>query len=253
MNKSQENDQNTNTSLIWVVILLLLMFQLPFAFSQVHKTTLAATANDQLPPIARCINGTGLAIPATDHSATLWAADVNQFSIDNESVADMRLGLAGIHSDEAPLSNYVAFTEQETGKHALELWVSDPAGNWGVCTTYVYVYKEAEKPNTKGIAVDVVADDHNSRQRDELYQNSPNPYKAHTKISFFLADTKRAVLRVLDSNGRIIKKYQGPFNKGFNEIILSENLLSGHQMMYYQLETASGIQSRKMIPAQIGG
>lgn len=84
------------------------------------------------------------------------------------------------------------------------------------------------------------------KSRPVLHVNSPNPFKYQTMIRFSLPSDMEATLRVMDINGRTLKTINGRYRQGMNLISLdSEDLNSG--VLYYQLEAASFVATRKMI------
>ena len=79
-----------------------------------------------------------------------------------------------------------------------------------------------------------------------LYQNTPNPFKQETLIGFELPEATKGTLNVYDVSGRLAKKIEGDFAKGYNSISLSnEGLPRG--LLYYQLVTPTHTVTRKMM------
>lgn len=81
----------------------------------------------------------------------------------------------------------------------------------------------------------------------ELYQNQPNPFKNETVIGFNLPESGKAVFKVFDISGRLIKMIEGDYYAGYNEISISRSELQGSGVLYYQLESADHIASKKMV------
>ncbi|MEZ4940095.1 MAG: HYR domain-containing protein [Saprospiraceae bacterium] len=81
----------------------------------------------------------------------------------------------------------------------------------------------------------------------ELYQNRPNPFREQTTISFRLPQPGRAVLRVFSMDGRLAKTVVGNFAQGFNAIELRKDELGGPGVYWYELETATNSDRKKMI------
>jgi hypothetical protein len=79
-----------------------------------------------------------------------------------------------------------------------------------------------------------------------LLQNQPNPFKNHTVIPFYLNESEQARLIVLDTNGRLIKQYNG-FTKGYNELTIFAEELNGNGIYYYQLVTKNTTLTEKMV------
>ncbi len=86
-----------------------------------------------------------------------------------------------------------------------------------------------------------------------LRQNSPNPFRPTTTIPFVLANqTDRALLRIFDPEGRVIRKLvDGPRGIGYHTVIWNgaddrgERLPSG--TYFYTLEIAGKRETRKVI------
>ncbi len=81
----------------------------------------------------------------------------------------------------------------------------------------------------------------------ELLQNRPNPFKKATTIRFRLPEDSSAALSVFDFQGRLLKRIEGTFRQGLNEIRLDRTELQGSGVLYYQLETPTARATRKMI------
>jgi HYR domain/Secretion system C-terminal sorting domain/Cohesin domain len=80
-----------------------------------------------------------------------------------------------------------------------------------------------------------------------LYQNTPNPFNGRTKISFNLPTEGEAVISIFDVSGRLVKIIEKEFFKGYNEIEINDNELNATGILYYQLKTADGSITRKMV------
>jgi len=84
----------------------------------------------------------------------------------------------------------------------------------------------------------------------ELYQNQPNPFVSKTSIGFYLPEAAEATLTVFDETGRAVYQQKGQFAKGENSIALDRALLNTTGVLYYKLETATDMATRKMIQAR---
>ena len=79
-----------------------------------------------------------------------------------------------------------------------------------------------------------------------LYQNTPNPFNQETLIGFELPEATKATLNVYDVSGKLLKKVDGDFVKGYNSLSLTkEGLSSG--LLYYQLVTPDYTATKKMM------
>jgi len=81
----------------------------------------------------------------------------------------------------------------------------------------------------------------------ELYQNQPNPFVGKTFIGFHLPEAAAATLTVYDESGRVIFTQKGEFAKGYNSIAVERALLNTSGLLYYKLETATDMATKKMI------
>ena len=81
----------------------------------------------------------------------------------------------------------------------------------------------------------------------ELYQNTPNPFTGETVIGFNLPEAGTATLRVLDVQGKVLLQQKGDFVKGANQISINSKSLSATGVLYYQLESADNVATKKMI------
>lgn len=87
--------------------------------------------------------------------------------------------------------------------------------------------------------------ENSSTLQNQLFQNQPNPAMTHTMIPFELAQAGKAVLKIMDISGKIVKEISGTYSKGYHEIQL--NNLQGSGVMYYQLEMQNETLTKKMI------
>ncbi|MEO6039216.1 MAG: T9SS type A sorting domain-containing protein, partial [Saprospiraceae bacterium] len=81
----------------------------------------------------------------------------------------------------------------------------------------------------------------------ELYQNQPNPFVGKTFIGFHLPVAATATLTVYDESGRVVFTQQGDYAKGYNSIAVERALLLTSGLLYYKLETATDMATKKMI------
>lgn len=87
-------------------------------------------------------------------------------------------------------------------------------------------------------------------QSDEafaLYQNTPNPFAGQTTIGFHLPEAANATLSIYDVTGKMLKKIEGEYAKGYNEVKVTGSELNTTGVLYYQLDTKSFTTTRKMI------
>ena len=96
-----------------------------------------------------------------------------------------------------------------------------------------------------GIDLGVQAD----LQRDgyALHQNVPNPFASESQIGFRLGESGRAVIKVRDVTGRLVKVVEGDFGKGDHQIRLKRGELPSAGVYYYTLESGTYQATRKLI------
>jgi hypothetical protein len=80
-----------------------------------------------------------------------------------------------------------------------------------------------------------------------LYQNEPNPFEDQTTIGFTLPAASSATLTVYDEIGRVVFTQKGEYGKGYNALSLDRMLLNTSGVLYYTLETATDVATKKMI------
>ncbi|MDX1683637.1 MAG: HYR domain-containing protein [Saprospiraceae bacterium] len=100
-----------------------------------------------------------------------------------------------------------------------------------------------EEVRTYDIKVDLSGE----HERFALYQNVPNPFADKTVVGFELPTDMPSVMTIYDTYGQIalILKVEG--KKGYNEIEVSEDLLGGSGVYYYQLDAEGYTQTKRMI------
>jgi hypothetical protein len=81
----------------------------------------------------------------------------------------------------------------------------------------------------------------------ELYQNTPNPFKAETTIGFNLPQAESVTLTVYDVSGRVLRLMEIDGAKGFNSVNFSREGINATGVLYYQVETATETATKKMI------
>jgi len=81
----------------------------------------------------------------------------------------------------------------------------------------------------------------------QLMQNIPNPFVDVTTIGFILPDACEAVIRITDVSGREITRYQRQYSAGYHEMEFRMENAAGYGVLFYELITPFGTQSKKMI------
>ena len=80
-----------------------------------------------------------------------------------------------------------------------------------------------------------------------LLQNKPNPFSDLTNIGFYLPKAGKATVSILDLSGKLIFKHVGDFSKGFNELGINSSDIKANGLLYYQLDTEFGSETKKML------
>ncbi len=82
--------------------------------------------------------------------------------------------------------------------------------------------------------------------RFKLHQNNPNPFQGNTDIRFELPSSMEAELIIHDNLGRIIKRIEGRFEAGMNQVELRDLQLEGG-VYYYTLQAGKDVATRHMV------
>ena len=82
-------------------------------------------------------------------------------------------------------------------------------------------------------------------KHDFNLQNSPNPFRQQTVIHFNLPEKSKGQLTIYDLNGKSIQSISKTFQKGANQLIISD--LNQRGLLYYKLKTDFGTKTAKMI------
>ncbi len=80
-----------------------------------------------------------------------------------------------------------------------------------------------------------------------LYQNEPNPFSDQTVIGFDIPAAMSVTLTVYDMHGRVIRRIDGNYAQGFNEIVLKGKELKVAGAYYYRLNAGDFTASKKLI------
>ncbi len=102
---------------------------------------------------------------------------------------------------------------------------------------------ELEFTEAANIAVD---DPATAEKQIELLQNRPNPFTHHTVIGFMLPEACTAQLRILDASGRELLRIDGDYPAGYNEETIQLRDIGAIGILYYELTTPYGKQTRTM-------
>jgi len=94
---------------------------------------------------------------------------------------------------------------------------------------------------------EVIRPTDSSKKSFVLNQNTPNPFKGTTSISFNLTEASKATITFYDLSGRILKSINGDFPEGLSTIEIQDTELRGTGIFYYKLETDFNVGVKKMI------
>ena len=81
----------------------------------------------------------------------------------------------------------------------------------------------------------------------ELFQNTPNPFKAETTIGFNMPAAGAVTLKIYDVSGRVLRLIEMDAVKGANSVNVTRDGINATGVLYYQLETATETATKKMI------
>ncbi|MBK7869469.1 MAG: T9SS type A sorting domain-containing protein [Saprospiraceae bacterium] len=80
----------------------------------------------------------------------------------------------------------------------------------------------------------------------ELYQNTPNPFKASTVIGFNLPEAAEATITISDVTGKVIRTISNEYAKGRNQITLERSQLPTG-VLTYTLKAGKYSATKKMV------
>lgn len=80
-----------------------------------------------------------------------------------------------------------------------------------------------------------------------LFQNVPNPFSSQTLMEFSLPKAGHVELKLLSSDGRVLRTDKGWYEKGNHKIVWNANDMTEYGVYYYKLETDNHSITKKMI------
>ena len=139
----------------------------------------------------------------------------------------------------------------------MTVWVIDEAGNKDFCTTTFILQDNTgnactdNSPLTQsgvGNATPGPKVKGEGLKTPELYQNTPNPFSGETMIGFWLPESTQATLRVMDVTGKELYRVSGRYSAGNHQLSLEAGSLPEVKgVLFYQLETKSGVMNKRMV------
>lgn len=85
------------------------------------------------------------------------------------------------------------------------------------------------------------------RKEFELFQNTPNPFTNVTEIGFTIPESANVTITIHNVTGKIIRTYQGEYNRGYNSILVSKDDIGVSGVVYYSLETDDFNATKRMV------
>jgi len=76
---------------------------------------------------------------------------------------------------------------------------------------------------------------------------NPNPFKATTNIAFYLPNSGKIELKIMDIQGRILQQITQIYEAGFHELLINQRDLGTSGILYYQLTDGNVVATKKMI------
>ena len=90
----------------------------------------------------------------------------------------------------------------------------------------------------------------NAVNKTKLFQNQPNPFSGLTTISFYLSNEAPANLAIYNASGILLSSFDYDNSKGYNELVISSDLISKGGLLYYVLTTTEQRLVKKMMVMQ---
>jgi hypothetical protein len=172
-------------------------------------------------------------------------------------ILDLHTGIAkgenfGIFADQGLITSsfHRNANEEVNGEVLFSLTIrahSDVALSEVLGLSSRYTAAEAYSLADEDLALGLVIGDQSTDNQFALYQNTPNPFKAETIISFKLPELMEGVLEFKDISGRTIMLKEGDFTKGYNEVRLGADELPSAGVYFYTLHAGKYTATKKMI------
>ncbi len=80
-----------------------------------------------------------------------------------------------------------------------------------------------------------------------LYQNSPNPFRTQTNISFYLNQPSQTQLSIHDHSGRVVFERNDDFMSGLHTIQLRRDLFTSAGSYFFTLKTENATATRQLV------
>jgi len=139
------------------------------------------------------------------------------------------------------------FKVLQGGKKLSAVLGLDPAILAALAYTTDLAQREVQLVFTEYGQPDLNLPDDVARDYFDLLQNRPNPVNDRTTIGFILPAATDAQLRVLDLSGRELWRVDKSYPAGYHEESFRLDELGTTGMLFYELTTPQGTQTRKML------
>ena len=110
-----------------------------------------------------------------------------------------------------------------------------------------YLKSEAYSLSAEALGLQLTFGEDATTSVMHLHQNRPNPFRHETVIGFELPQEDAATLIITDVRGKVVKRIEGNYGRGYHEVVIHHSELSGSGVYYYILETNAGTVTKKMI------
>jgi hypothetical protein len=217
--------------------------------------------------------------------AVVWAYEFDRSSIpacEDDSLEYRIEILTGNEEDETPAGDqdFLEVGCVDIGSRVVRIWmISHPSLTRDYCDAVLIVQSDFSGCNTQGsgddgmtleenmththsqptldrmpgdqdgvtISGDAGLQQHVRGSSFALEQNQPNPFRNETVIGFTLPEAMPAHLSIFDITGRLMKRVEGDFQRGYNQITIDGDDLRSRGVLYYQLETRDYLATKKMV------
>lgn len=243
------------------------MADINFVAAKIGDVNGNATANSLMGAESRSVNGTfnlnvadrfveaGEIVTVDFKSTDMADVAGYQFTLNTKGAAEIAEGVAKAANFNVAAANRGSIATSWNGEATADevlFSVTFTANASGLLSELVSVSSDmtsAEAYNTAGELMDVNIDFDGSSVSNAfgLSQNTPNPFNGETVIGFNLPEAGKATLSVMDVQGKVLSIIERDGVKGYNQVTINAKTLGATGVLYYQLESANNIATKKMI------
>jgi hypothetical protein len=133
----------------------------------------------------------------------------------------------------------------------LKIYVTDDEGNQSYCETRVRVSDGLKEcVSNANFSSNETLENTETRGSELIFKgielnNTPNPFRDQTTLSFHLPEAQTVNMRITDVTGSVVKVINGNYEKGYNEVKINDLNVVG--ILYCRFETANYSEVRKII------